>query len=615
MTRATTEASAEGRRGRLWFWLVLLSIGLHVAGWLLLEPVGRTEMVFDRDAAEQQVAEVRERENERREREARKRERIPLDKEAALELAEQAERQRREEAFQELRRLEKVKDDIEALRDEAFETIRQREMESIVRADLPELEKAMDDLEYRVDALRERTDYGTEENETMKQRLDAAKRALMALSEDPDRGAEVAADLAEELSELDQQVQEARVNARRRGNEDRASAASRAAEPARESRNLARKLAAKTRDLKAFNSTESAQSLAGSEAAAATEDRPKNLAEAYEQASAAEAQARRAYADLRAAQLARQRNRSFAEAQSQVGSAQTPERPNLSEALARTTPGNVGQLNDYRETVQQARNQMNDMSLRSQALLAQARGDAMSMQGSALGRAMTEGGSEFSTGINTGEGYNEGLDRGADEAVFSAGGSNDNQLPIAEKQIIREALPGRMFTDASDRQGWLYLDTWYVIGPWGNGGEPNFDEPHPPETEIDYDARYTDGKYARRDGHPDQVLKWHFVQSDEVRIQPHRTYSTATYYAYTEVYFDEPRDMVLAFGADAAGRIWVNGELQWEDNLRSLWRLVEGYQTVRFKRGYNRILVRIMNGSGECAFSVLLCPDDLADTN
>lgn len=343
-----------------------------------------------------------------------------------------------------------------------------------------------------------------------------------------------------------------------------------------------------------------------------TASKGRSLQEAYENAKRLEEQVREVYADVKAAELAISQNTSFTNAQKQVGPVVTPDRPDLSSELGEGNPGTVGELNDYREALDQVEGQTSDMANRSQSLAMQASGQQV---GSQIQRALMSqnagaggGGVVDMTGYTTGDGGSEGLDEGVDGAHRSAGGDVQESVKFNAKKIVREALPGRMFTDASKRQGWLYLDTWYVIGPWENEGEPKFDVIHPPEVSVDLDAEYFDGKYADRKKHPDRVLRWHFVQSDEVRVQPHRTFGAATYYAYTEVYFDQPRDMLLAFGADAAGRCWVNGDLIWQDDIRSYWGLGEGYRKVRFHKGYNRVLVRIMNGSGECAWSVLVCP-------
>ncbi|MEJ6578747.1 MAG: hypothetical protein QNL68_03020 [Akkermansiaceae bacterium] len=198
------------------------------------------------------------------------------------------------------------------------------------------------------------------------------------------------------------------------------------------------------------------------------------------------------------------------------------------------------------------------------------------------------------------------------EGAAMAAGEKQEAIRLNEHDIIAKALPGRPFTEESARRGWLYIDTWYVIGPWENESKVNFEISHPPEYEIDYDARSFDGKYAAKEGHPDQVLKWEFYQSDSVRGQPPRVYGAACYYAYTELWFEEAREMLIAVASDDAAGMWLNDQIIWQDTGQSSWSLGEGYRRVNMRRGDNTLLVRIENGPTHCVWSVLLCPPNAA---
>ncbi len=189
--------------------------------------------------------------------------------------------------------------------------------------------------------------------------------------------------------------------------------------------------------------------------------------------------------------------------------------------------------------------------------------------------------------------------------------NNLKALQLDEGKIIKAAMPGRRFTEASIRKGWLYLDTWYVIGPWENKSKVDYTVKHQPEFGIDFDAKYYDGKFASKPGHPYETLKWEFYQSDQVRCQPPTVYGAATYYAYTDVWFEEARDMLIAVASDDASSVWLNGQVVWQDVGQSAWKLGEGYRKVYFNKGYNDILVRIENGPAHCVWSVVLCPPEM----
>ncbi|MBU0679286.1 MAG: hypothetical protein KJ626_14385 [Verrucomicrobia bacterium] len=173
---------------------------------------------------------------------------------------------------------------------------------------------------------------------------------------------------------------------------------------------------------------------------------------------------------------------------------------------------------------------------------------------------------------------------------------------LSEEEVLKQALPGRKFNRNSPRTGWLYIDTWYVIGPWENGWRTGFDDPLPPETLVDLDAEYV--------GKNDQVIRWQFHQSDNIRIKPPREMEGSTYYGYTEVYFEEPTEMIVAVASDDAAKVWINDTVIWQDRGFSPWRIDEGFRRVHFDQGFNTILLRIENGPVTCTFSLLLCPPE-----
>ena len=193
----------------------------------------------------------------------------------------------------------------------------------------------------------------------------------------------------------------------------------------------------------------------------------------------------------------------------------------------------------------------------------------------------------------------------------------DHDAPVPEGEVRRNSLPGRMLTDESVRSGWLYLDTWYVAGPWESSPGGLFTDPHSPEYDpatIDFDAVFTDGKFADEPDHPRHTFGWEFLQEDGIRIgPPGGAYGNAEYYAYTEVYSDKPRTMVVAMAVDDAAKLWVNGELIWTDEGLSPWRMGEAMREVELREGNNTILMRVINGPAVCFWSVLLCPPEVLD--
>ena len=263
-------------------------------------------------------------------------------------------------------------------------------------------------------------------------------------------------------------------------------------------------------------------------------------------------------------------------------------------------------------------NSLNLSSMMRQAAGAQGSKGQGSSKGDGLGTASTQkdstslsmGGGKGGMGKGQGGGEGsggEGRHKGEGGAsMLSKSRAEIDQVKVDTKKVEAQALPGRKFGKKSSRAGWLYLDTWYVIGPWENKGKIDYTVTHPPEFEIDLGKIYRDGKNDKA-GHA-RELKWLFTQSSSIKIVPPEEESNSTYYAWTEVYFEEGQDMRLAIASDDAAKVWINDLLVWEDQGQSAWNLDEGFRQVYFKAGYNKVLVRIENGPVLCTFSVVVCP-------
>ena len=195
-----------------------------------------------------------------------------------------------------------------------------------------------------------------------------------------------------------------------------------------------------------------------------------------------------------------------------------------------------------------------------------------------------------------------------------------------DKNMVKaQALPGRRFTRDAANRGWLYINTWYIIGPWENYGRDDFALIHPPELSVDLDAVYTDGQKGvgieETDSDPikvvgpkvmlDGVLRWKFMQSESMHNTVPVTTDHSTYYAYTEVYFDEAVYMLVAIGTDDGGRLWINGRDVWQDAGTSWYNIDEHIEPFDFRQGWNTILIRLENTGGSATgFSLMIIPAD-----
>ncbi len=159
---------------------------------------------------------------------------------------------------------------------------------------------------------------------------------------------------------------------------------------------------------------------------------------------------------------------------------------------------------------------------------------------------------------------------------------------------------GRKVLNMARPREWLFIDTWYIIGPFDNVARVNLNKAFPPETVIDLDATYI-GKDGRE-------VRWDFTQArDRERpgfTVPRNAEEYGIWYGYTEIYLDEARDLWVAVGSDDKSNIWLNDLPIFEsgDQLKG-WRPDERFIKVSFKSGINRILIRLENGWLQTGFS------------
>jgi len=166
---------------------------------------------------------------------------------------------------------------------------------------------------------------------------------------------------------------------------------------------------------------------------------------------------------------------------------------------------------------------------------------------------------------------------------------------------VKDSLPGRKVHAGGQGTGtkWMFIDTWYIIGPFPNPARRNIDTKFPPDSVIDLDAAYP--------GKAGKFVRWQFKQSSTVQIIPPDQEAYAIYYAYTTLWMDEARDMWIAVGSDDFSKIWINDMLVWASGMQQKpWSASEGYRKVHFKKGLNRILDRVENGQAGCRFSLML---------
>jgi len=163
------------------------------------------------------------------------------------------------------------------------------------------------------------------------------------------------------------------------------------------------------------------------------------------------------------------------------------------------------------------------------------------------------------------------------------------------------SVPGRKVLSGGGSADWMFLDSWYIIGPFPNPARRNITTAFPPESVIDLDATY-----AGEDG---KSLRWRFVQSPEAMVAPKQPgdKEQAIYYAYTELWMDQEMDAWLALASDDFGKVWLNDMPVWKSGtVAKPWVVDEAFRKVHFQKGINRVLFRVENCYRDVAFSVVV---------
>lgn len=181
-------------------------------------------------------------------------------------------------------------------------------------------------------------------------------------------------------------------------------------------------------------------------------------------------------------------------------------------------------------------------------------------------------------------------------------------------------VPGNVMTLSGDETKglpakWMYVNSWYVIGPFPNPNRANLRVKFQPESKVDLDATYR-GKDGR-------MLRWEYQQAKNCKppqpwmadwhaeVIPEGNEEYVIFYAYAEVFFDEACDRWIAIGSDDRSDVWINDMPVWgSSNKLKAWTLAEDFRRVHFKKGRNRILARIENGHWNFGWSLCISTTD-----
>ena len=164
---------------------------------------------------------------------------------------------------------------------------------------------------------------------------------------------------------------------------------------------------------------------------------------------------------------------------------------------------------------------------------------------------------------------------------------------------------------------WMYISSWYVIGPFPNPNRVNLRRKFAPESVQDLDATYIgkDGRTVRWEfmqaQNRDRINQWGINEKNAAEVVPRNREEYAIFYAYAEVVMDAECDRWIAIGSDDRSDVWINDIPVWgSSNKLKPWRLAEDFRRVHFRKGRNTILARIENGHWNFGWSLCISTED-----
>jgi Protein of unknown function (DUF2961) len=138
-----------------------------------------------------------------------------------------------------------------------------------------------------------------------------------------------------------------------------------------------------------------------------------------------------------------------------------------------------------------------------------------------------------------------------------------------------------------------FIDRWSVAGNWPCPKEGGWERVEPPELSQDLSAVYPlpDGNEAR----------WKERQGDHVGLS-----GGDWLVAYGLTFIESPDDRTVAcfIGKDDGLKIWVNGEVAFDQNTWSHATHDQFYCRLPLRRGWNKVLVKCANWNGGWGFAL-----------
>ena len=160
-------------------------------------------------------------------------------------------------------------------------------------------------------------------------------------------------------------------------------------------------------------------------------------------------------------------------------------------------------------------------------------------------------------------------------------------------------MPGRRLPLCGCARSWLFVDEWFVIGPFPSPHRVNRLKEFLPEQRVNLDDSFP--------GEGEEHLLWKRVQANMPPVWPPGQGQQSVSYAWTEIWSPREQTVWFIFGSDDFGKAWVCGQVVYQSGLSPHpWIPVRGYAKVSLRKGANDVLFRVENAGGLTAFSCMI---------
>ncbi len=139
------------------------------------------------------------------------------------------------------------------------------------------------------------------------------------------------------------------------------------------------------------------------------------------------------------------------------------------------------------------------------------------------------------------------------------------------------------------------LRSWRVLGPFDATAGSGPDVACIPETQ----EQDLGGEFVAAEG---TITAKQKTAPTNILTLPNRPYSA--WYAYKEVRAAEAVETQLLIGSDDDIKVWVNGQTVHRNQIKRSVSIDHDVVRVSLREGVNRILIKVINGDGDCGFVV-----------